>query len=196
MKEKAMKKVIILIISIMCANYSTAQSTDNNSNQNQQPKTLVVYYSWSGNTQAVARQIQSLTNGDIFEIKPVKPYPKDYNECILQAKKEIKDGYKPPIADTVKNISQYDAVFVGSPNWWSTIAPPVATFLSQHDLSSKTVIPFCTHGGGRQANLFKDIAKLCSNSTMQKGFVVDGSTAHRAKSDVQKWLRDLGIIKY
>jgi flavodoxin len=167
-----------------------AQKTESKS-----PKILVAYYSWGGNTRAVAQQIQSLTDGDTFEIKTVKPYPEDYNECVKQARKEIDDGYEPEIIGTVENIAQYDIVFVGSPNWWSSIAPPVATFLSQNDLSCKTVIPFCTHGGGRQANLFKDIAKLSPNSTAKKGFVVDGSTARRAKPDVRKWLQELEIIK-
>jgi flavodoxin len=167
----------------------------NSAAQSTQSKTLIVYYSWGGNTRAVAQQIQSLTEADIFEIKPVKPYPEDYNECVRQARKEIDDGYQPEIIGTVENISQYDIIFVGSPNWWSTIAPPVATFLTNSDLSGKTVIPFCTHGGGRQANLFKDIAKLTPNSTAKKGFVVDGSTARRAKPDVKKWLQELEIVK-
>jgi flavodoxin len=163
--------------------------------ENQPQKILVVYYSWSGNTRTVAHQIQSLTDGDLFEIKPVKPYPEDYNECVSLAKKEINNGYKPAIIEGVTNISLYDVVFVGSPNWWSTIAPPVATFLSQHDLSGKIVIPFCTYGSGRQANLFKDIAKLCPNSTMQKGYFVEGKVANNAKSQVKEWLQELEIIK-
>jgi flavodoxin len=183
-----LKAICIMITILACGGNAAAQ-------ENKQPKALVVYYSWGGNTRAVAQQIQSLTEADIFEIKPVKPYPEDYNECVKQARKEIDEGYKPEITGTVENLSQYDVVFVGSPNWWSTIAPPVATFLTNSDLSEKTVIPFCTHGGGRQANLFKDIAKLCPNSTAKKGFVVDGTTARRAKPDVKKWLQELEIIK-
>jgi flavodoxin len=112
---------------------------------------------------------------------------------VKQAKKEIGDGYKPELSGVGENLSQYDIIFVGSPNWWSTIAPPVTTFLTGFDLSGKTVVPFCTHGGGRQANLFKDITRLCPNSTVQKGFVVDGTVARRAKPDIKKWLQELKI---
>ena len=187
-----MNKILTVLIFVFMANSIGAQAQKTESSPS---KILVVYYSWSGNTRAVAQQIQSLTEADIFEIKPVKLYPEDYNECVKQARKEIDDGYKPEITGTVENLSQYDVVFIGSPNWWSTIAPPVATFLTNSDLSGKTVIPFCTHGGGRQANLFKDIAKLTPNSTMKEGFVVDGTTARRAKPDVKKWLQELEIIK-
>jgi flavodoxin len=184
-------KILTVLITVFMANSIGVQAQKM---ENKPQKILVVYYSWSGNTRAVAQQIQSLTEADIFEIKPVKPYPEDYNECVKQARKEIDDGYKPELSGMVENIAQYDIIFVGSPNWWSTIAPPVATFLSQNDLSGKTIIPFCTHGGGRQANLFKDIAKLCPHSTTKKGFVVDGSTARRAKPEVKKWLQELEII--
>jgi flavodoxin len=187
-----MNKILTVLISALMANSIGAQAQKTESSP---PKILVVYYSWGGNTQAVAQQIQSLTEADIFEIKPVKPYPEDYNECVRQARKEIDEGYQPAIIGKVENLSQYDIIFAGSPNWWSTIAPPVATFLTGYDFAGKTIIPFCTHGGGRQANLFKDIARLCPDATLKKGFVVDGVTARRAKPDVKKWLQDLEIIK-
>ena len=187
-----MNKILTVLISVFMANSIGAQAQKTESSPS---KILVVYYSWSGNTRAVAQQIQSLTEADIFEIKTVKPYPEDYNECVKQAKKEINEGYQPAIIGKVENLSQYDVIFVGSPNWWSTIAPPVATFLTSYNFAGKTVIPFCTHGGGRQANLFRDIAKLCPDATLKKGFVVDGVTARRAKPDVKKWLQDLEIIK-
>ncbi|KAA6333131.1 NAD(P)H dehydrogenase (quinone) [termite gut metagenome] len=156
---------------------------------------LVVYYSWSGNTQRLAKQIQSIAGGDIFEITPVNPYPEDYTKCTEVAKKEIHEDYKLELSGKVENFAQYDIVFVGSPNWWSTIAPPVTTVLTSYNFSGKTVIPFCTHGGGRQANLFKDIAKLCPNVTIKKGFAVDGTSARHAKSDIKEWLQELEIIK-
>jgi flavodoxin len=186
------KSIIILTVSFMAATTFNGLQAQENSGRK---KILVAYFSWSGNTRTVAQQIQSLTDADIFEIKPAKPYPEDYNECVTQAKKEIDEGYKPELNGRAENISQYDIIFVGSPNWWGTIAPPVATFLTSYNFSGKTIIPFCTHGSGRQANLFKDIAKLTPNSTAKKGFAVDGSTARRAKPDVKKWLQELEIIK-
>jgi flavodoxin len=187
-----MKQILIVLIPLFMASTICAQAQKT---ENTTLKILVAYYSWGGSTQAVAQQIQSLTGADIFEIKPVKSYPENYSDCVTQAKKEIGENYKPEIVGKVENMSQYDIVFVGSPNWWSTIAPPVATFLSQNDLSGKTVIPFCTHGSGGKANLFADIAKLSPNATAKKGLVVSGSSAKTAGQDIEKWLKEIEIVK-
>ncbi|MEM2930811.1 MAG: flavodoxin [Thermoproteota archaeon] len=108
-------------------------------------KTLIVYYSWSGNTRRIARIIHKLVSGDIVELEPVNPYPQSYNATVEQAKREIQSGYKPPLKTKIDNIEHYEIIFIGSPNWWGSLAPPVASFLSQYDLSGKTIIPFCPY---------------------------------------------------
>lgn len=161
-------------------------------------KVLVVYYSWSEgkNTEAVAKQIQKTTGGDIFEITLVNDYPSDYQACVDQAKKEINEGFKPGLKSKIDNIGSYDIIFVGTPNWWSTMAPPVATFLSEYNLEGKTVIPFCTHGGGREARCFTDMAKLCPKSTfVETGLVISGNSANSSQNEVDKWLKEIKIIK-
>ena len=102
-------------------------------------RVLIAYYSWGGNTKYAAAQIQKATGGTLFEIKPVKPYPSEYRECTVQARKEIQEGGRPELAAKVEDMGKYDVIFIGSPNWWSTIAPPVASFLASYDLSGKTV---------------------------------------------------------
>lgn len=156
-------------------------------------KVLVAYYSLSGNTKAIAQQIQDITRGDIFEIEPVTPYPNDYHATTDQAQKEIRAGYKPPLKNKVENITDYDVIFVGSPCWWSTIAPPVTTFLSETDLSGKTVIPFSTHGGSGLARNASDTAKLTPNSKVLDGKAFWGSRVKESKADVESWLKDLKI---
>jgi hypothetical protein len=79
-------------------------------------------------------------------------------------------------------------VFIGSPNWWDTIAPPVATFLSEYDLSGKTIVPFCTHGGGGLGRIGRDIARLCSQSTVLSSFEIYGSGGGSAQARVSAWL--------
>ena len=160
-------------------------------------KILVVYYSWSssGNTRNMAEQIKSLTGADIFEIVPVKPYPRDYQACVDQAKIEINNNFKPEIKGTVQNFNSYDIIFVGSPNWWSTIAPPVATFLTSYDFSGKTIIPFMTHEGTRMGHSEKDIKDLCTEATVLKGLPIHGESVNNATTDIQKWLKNLEIIK-
>ena len=81
-----------------------------------------------------------------------------------QAKKEIQDGYRPKLTTSIADISQYDIVFLGSPNWWGTITPQVSSFLAAYNLSGKTVIPFVTHGGGGVQNTVTDMTAQCKGA--------------------------------
>jgi len=155
---------------------------------------LIAYYTHSGNTQEIAEQIRELVGGTLFRIEPVEKYPRNYQEVLKVSKVEIDNGTKPPLTKTVDNINQYDSIFVGSPNWYSTIAPPVTTFLSQYDLSGKIVIPFVTHAGGGVARCITDIKKLVPNSTVLEGFVISGSRTATASHKLQEWLRDIQVI--
>lgn len=158
-------------------------------------KILVAYFSHSGNTRVIAEQIKNATGGDIFEIQPVKDYPRDYQTVVDQARKEISSNYKPALKAKVKNIESYDVIFIGSPCWWSTIAPPVATFLSIYNLSGKTIVPFMTHEGSGMGHSVSDIKKLCPKSTVLEGLPVRGSSVKSAQNDVKKWLREIKMIK-
>jgi flavodoxin len=156
-------------------------------------KVLIIYYSRSGNTREIASQIHEMVGGDILELKTVEPYPDEYEAVVKQAKEERKSGFKPPLKTKVENIGSYDVVFVGSPSWWSTIAAPVKTFLSEYDLSGKTIAPFVTHGGSGLGRSVADIAALCPNSTVLDGLAVWGENAKNARNDVSAWLRGLGM---
>lgn len=158
-------------------------------------KMLIIYYSWGGNTRHLAQEIQKATGADLVEITPDKAYPNDYQAVVDQAKKEINAGYKPTLKTKVNHIEQYDVIFIGSPNWWSTIAPPVATFLSDYDLSDKTIVPFMTHGGGRWGHSIADLKKLCPSSTFLEGYAVNGSRVKENSQEVTKWLRNIGLVK-
>lgn len=158
-------------------------------------RALVVYYSKTGNTRAVARHIHDLVGGDMVELVPVDPYPKDYTQTTQQAKRELESGYKPPLESSIDNLDAYDVVFVGSPNWWSTVAGPVKTFLSESDLSGKTVAPFVTHEGSGLGRSVTDIVKWCSRSSVTQGLAVRGHRAASAQGDVAAWLRALGLPK-
>lgn len=156
-------------------------------------KILVVYYSHSGNTRKVAELIAAKTGGDLQEIVPVAAYPDSYNAVVEQAKKEIGAGFHPELRPPVADAAQYHTVFVGSPNWWSTIAPPIATFLAASDLAGKTVAPFLTHGGGGAGRLERDMAKLCPKAKVLEGLVVSGSGGSRAAATVASWVDGLGL---
>lgn len=98
---------------------------------------LVAYFSHSGNTRAMARQIAEATGGDLFEIVPAAAYPAEYGAVVDQAKKEIGGGVRPALKGRLPDVGAYDVIFVGSPCWWSTVAPPVATFLADCDWAAR-----------------------------------------------------------
>lgn len=153
--------------------------------------TLIVYYSHSGNTAKIANFIGQQTGGDLLPVQPEEAYPISYNAVVEQAKKEIKAGYHPAIKTNMPDPNAYDTIFVGSPNWWSTVAPPVVTFLLQNELSGKTIVPFCTHGGGGMARVAEDIEKLCPQSTVLGGFEIYGDGSGAAQAKLSAWLKKI-----
>ena len=81
---------------------------------------LIAYFSYTGHTKGIARQIQALTGGDLFEIRPAIPYPQDYDTAERQGRRETRDGYHPPLAEPSPDLSGYDALLLGTPNWFNT----------------------------------------------------------------------------
>ena len=155
-------------------------------------KFLTVYYSRSGNTQVMAGFIQKAVGGDLVRIETVHPYPEEYRATTRQAREELDSGSKPPITTKIANLTSYDVVFVGSPCWWGTIAPPVITFLAENDLAGKTVVPFMTHKGSGLGRTQSHVELLCPKSRMLKGLAVWGDDIAASQGDVRDWLRGLG----
>lgn len=135
---------------------------------------LVVYYSYSGITRRLAEDIALITDGNLRELKPQKPYSFSYNTAVKEAREEIEKGYCPPLLEGAEAIENTDVIFVGSPNWLKTFAPPVLSFLRAVDLSGKTIIPFCTHGGGGFGRMIEDYKKECKNSIIKDGIALRG----------------------
>lgn len=156
------------------------------------PKVLIAYYSWSGHTKEVAEAIREDTGGEIYEIQTVKVYPTEYKAMTEQVKKEISEGFKPELKSKAPDLSGYDIVFLGSPNWWGTIAPAVSSFLDENNLQGKKVIPFITHGGGGVQNTIKNMTEKCVGCDVeQNGWVGYGSRTF----GVAGWLKDMGFNK-
>jgi flavodoxin len=156
---------------------------------------LVAYFSHSGNTREIAKQIHQGVGGDIFEIKAVKPYPDDYDAVVEQAREELKSGHKPALKTKIKNIKPHDFVFIGYPIWWGTIPAPVKTFLSEYDFSGKTIIPFCTHEGSGLGKSVTDISTFCLKSSLLGGVAIWGRDVKTAQNEVSEWLRNIKITK-
>ncbi len=156
---------------------------------------LIVFYSHSGHTREVARQLQQLTGGDLVELETAQPYPSSYDELTRQAKREQQTGYKPELKTRIDNLYQYDTIYLGTPVWWSGLSLPLMTFLSQHDLSGKTIMPFVTHGGGGEGRCFTNIKDLCQRATVKHGFSIKADNVKNAKTELPAWLRQEGIVK-
>jgi flavodoxin len=158
-------------------------------------KILVAYFSHSGNTREIANQIHKSVGGDIFEIQTVKPYPQDYDAVVKQARQELDSDNKPSLKIKIENIKSYDPVFIGYPNWCSTVPAPVRAFLSEYDFSEKTIVPFCTHEGSGLGRSVADISKLCPKSILLDGIAIRGSVVKTAQNKISEWLKKNQITK-
>lgn len=155
-------------------------------------KTLVVYFSHSGNTRAVAEQVQRKLNADILEIKPTTPYTTVYNDLTRQVKQEMEAGFKPKLQPINMDIQAYDTVVIASPIWWGTIALPMQSFLSEYNLAGKTILPVVTHGGSGLARSVSDIRQLCPQADVQSGLAIRSSAVNSSQVEINQWLSNLG----
>jgi flavodoxin len=159
-------------------------------------KILIAYFSWGGNSREIATQIQEQTGGDLFEIVTVNPYSSNREKCIEQAKEEQQTDARPAVKDKVKEMENYDVIFVGYPNWWGSMPMILFTFLEQYDLSGKTIIPFCTHGTGGWGHSVENLKQICPNSTVLEGFAVNGNSVkdQKTKDNLTQWLQKLRTL--
>ena len=158
-------------------------------------KMLVAYFSHTGNTRAIAREIQEATGADVFEIVPANPYPASYGDVLARGRQELKDNIMPELKSEAPNLASYDVVFVGSPNWFNTVVPPVMTFLSARDFAGKTIVPFMTHGGGGLGKSQQDLQRLAPGATLLEGRAFRGDAVADAGEDVRTWLRELRLME-
>ncbi len=157
-------------------------------------KKLVVFYSYTGHTKMIAENIQQKLNCDILEIKPVKPYSTDYQTVVDEEQNNSSVGKTPDIQKIDKNLNDYDEIIIGTPVWWYTIAPVIRTFLTQNDLSNKTIKPFATNAGWL-GHTFQEIQKLCPNSKVDKGmnivFESYSDNLVTSPDEIEKWIDEL-----
>lgn len=149
---------------------------------------LIAFFSWGGNTRGAAEEIQAQTGADLFEIELVTPYSTDYNTVLDQAQHDQNIQARPELSNHVENFEQYDTILLGYPNWWASIPMPIASFLEEYDFEGKTIVPFCSHGGGRFGQSLTTIAKLAPNATMGEGLSIHYSGGSALSADVEAWL--------
>lgn len=147
-------------------------------------KILVAYYSYSGTTKNIAKSISEKTSGDLFEITPQKKYKNVYT----QSNHEIRNNSRPQLSTQVKNMKDYDIIFVGYPVWWHATPAPINSFLESYDLKDKLIIPFCTSGESDIDETMPTFLDSC------KGLAVYGQKRIQSSDEIDSWLDDLGIL--
>ena len=189
------------------ADTSAQKETQTTSSARSDQRVLVVYFSRAdentggvgyiekGNTKILAEMIAERTHGDLFEIKTVKPYPKEYRPVTEAAKQEKEENARPEIVGELPDLSKYDVVFLGYPIWWSDMPMPVYTFLDRENFAGKIILPFCTHEGSGLSDTQRSIADV-TKADVREGFALQGHIAQKspeeARTALYEWMSKQG----
>ncbi len=167
------------------------QPEEKQETQNSMSKSLVVYFSATGNTRSLAEKIAEESGSDIFEIVLEEPYTSadlNYNNSDCRANKEQNDASsRPAISSKLDNIDDYDTIFIGYPIWWGTMPKIINTFLDTYDLSGKTIMPFCTSGSSGISTSVSAIKSACPNADVKNGF---RGTSGTISTQIQNWFNE------
>jgi flavodoxin len=149
-----------------------------------------------GNTTRLALRIREVTGGDLFSIRVKEKYSCYWDECLNRASEEKARRARPELTEHVKNIADYDVVFLGFPTWWYTIPMPVTSFVESHDLSGKKIMPFVSHGTSGIAGTIRDLKRLLpSSASVGKEIGIYRSTTGTARPAIENWLKEIGYTK-
>ena len=159
---------------------------------------LITYFGTYGTTEKFAKDIQELTNGDLFELVPKNPYDKDpahYNELAALAKKERDEDARPEIKE-LPDVSKYDYIFIGYPMWWYTYPQIIRTFIENVDLKGKTIIPFNTHEGSGDGGTYKELQEALPDSKVLIGLPIRGENIknYDQLGNIKEWLDALKVM--
>ncbi len=167
-------------------------STSNLSEGKGPGKVLIAYFSQTGNTEGLANLIHKMSGVDFVRIERATPYSSSSNGPVLygEALDELRAEATPKIKK-YPDLREYDTILLGYCNWWSSIPASVRTLLTENDLSGKTIVPFCSMGGGHFGQTISAIAKLAPNSTIKEGLEVSYSSYDR--DEIRAWLTENGI---
>lgn len=128
----------------------------------------------TGNTEIIAKKIAEIIHSDLFKIEPIIEYSKDYSECLEETINDKNRNARPELKHYLKDINNYDVIFLGFPNFWESLPMPVLTFLEKYDFKDKIIKPFCTHEGGEFGDSLGIIKKICKGAKIKKGIAIYG----------------------
>ncbi len=178
---------------------SKPEETEISEAETEQSHALVVYFSATGNTQAVAEELAVQTGADLYEIMPEEPYTDDdlnYSDRTTCATVEQNDpDARPAISGSIPNLDQYDTIYIGYPIWWGDMPRILYTFFDACDFSGKTVAPFCTSGSSGLSGTVDTIEGLEPDALVTVGLSVKGADAFDAADDISQWLDEIGLAQ-
>lgn len=147
-----------------------------------------------GNVEFLATIIQDTVGGDLFQIETVQQYPLEHDALVDQAAQEQDENARPELATHIDDLGQYDTIFLGYPNWWGDLPMPLYTFLEEYDLSGKTIIPFCPHGGSGFSRTESTIAQMQPGATVsENGLTISRNDVAQSREQVAQWAAGLGL---
>lgn len=177
-----------------CGNASaTAPSDPSTEGSAANEAALVVYFSRTGNTAAVAEEIREQIGADAFEIVPVEAYSDDYDAVTEAAQEEQRTNARPAIRDSVDDMEQYETIYIGYPIWWGDMPMILYTFFDTYDFSGKTIRPFCTSGGSGLSQTVEAIRDLEPDATVTEGLHIRDAEDNQMPSEVTAWLTDSSV---
>ena len=183
-----MKKIVMMLTALLVVSLSACSQKKTETTMEQ--KVLVAYFSASGTTKGVARQLAEVAGADLHEIKPEKPYTNadlDWNDRQSRSSVEMQDKHsRPAITAKLQNMKDYDVVYVGFPIWWYTCPTIINTFMEAYDFRGKTVIPFATSGGSGIKKACADLKAAYPNLNWKEGKLLNSAS----KAELQKWVED------
>ena len=144
-----------------------------------------------GNTEKAADLLADLTGGELYKIERAQPYSEDYRTCIAEAKADLQKKARPEVLDLPDDLDAYDEIYLGYPNYCSTMPMAVYTFLEHYDFTGKTIHPFCTHEGSGLSDTENDIRKAARGAVVTKGLAIHGSHVDEAKSALAQWVEEV-----
>lgn len=156
---------------------------------------IIAYFSHSGNTRMVAREIQAFTHAAMAEILPVSPFPDNYNALVQLAEKQARENFRPEFRiDPQEDLNSFNVIFLGFPIWAYTMPMLIYSFLDKYKFPNKTIAPFCTHMGSGLADSQQKIRLLCPNATVLPGLAIRGTSASHCSVEVKEWLQKNGLV--
>ncbi len=190
-----MKNMNFLLVLVAVTLTAVSCGTKKEAPKEETPKMLVLYYSQTGNTKAVAEEIATKLGADIEEITMIDPYDPDFQATIERCMKEREQNIIPDIQPVKADLANYDVIFLGYPVWFGTYAPPVINFLNNADLSGKKIVPFCTFGSGGLESSVKDLTAAEPDAEILPGYGVRAARLEAMPKEVDNFLKSIGFLE-